>query len=187
MKVPSFYEGVAVALISSFVGSVLYFSLSSLFSDSFLIRLLISIIGFVYILYLLSRSQERIGKPIIIVLWPLLSLSLWLIWPPITLFVLLHIVAIWLIRSLYFYSSILSSLADLTLNLFSVAVAIWAAHHTGSIFLSIWCFFLVQALFVAIPDNLQHRSKMKQTKAEDRFHRAYKTAQSAIQKLSSNA
>lgn len=187
MKMPSFYEGIAVTFVSSFVGSVLYFSLSSLFADSFLIRLLISTIGFVYLIYLLIRSQARIGKVIVIVLWPLLSLSLWLIWPPITLFVLLHIAAIWLIRSLYFYSSVLSALADLALNLFSVSAAIWAAHHTGSIFLSIWCFFLIQALFVVIPDNIQYRSARKTPETEDRFHRAYKTAQSAVQKLSSNA
>ena len=186
MKMPSFYEGVTVAVISSFVGSVLYFSLSSLFADSFLIRLLISTIGFAYVIYLLSRSQERVGKLIIIVLWPLLSIYLWVIWPPITLFVLMHLTAVWLIRSLYFYSSVLSALADLALNLFSVAVAVWAAHHTGSIFLSIWCFFLIQALFVVIPDNLQSRSEKKQAETEDRFHQAYKTAQSAAQKLSSN-
>jgi hypothetical protein len=186
MKSSTLFEGIIVALISSFVGSVIYFALSSVFSDSFLIRLLISGLSFSYILYLLSRSKEHIGRVTVASIWSLGIISLWFIWPPITLFVLMHIVAIWLVRSLYFYSSLLSSLADLALNGFSVAAAFWAASHTGSLFLTIWCFFLTQALFVLIPTRIRKKASTTATSLqnEDKFQHAYRAAEAAVRKLS---
>lgn len=188
MKSSTLFEGIIVALISSFVGSVLYFSLSSIFSDSFLIRLLISGLSFGYILYLLSRSKERIGRITVIAVWSVSVMSLWFIWPPITLFILMHLVAIWLVRSLYFYSSLFSSLADLALNGFSVAAAFWAASHTGSLFLTIWCFFLTQALFVLIPTSISKEQNKTATpfQNEDQFQHAYRAAEAAVRKLSNS-
>ena len=188
MKSSSLFEGVFVALISSFIGSVVYFSLSSLFSDSFLIRLLISGLSFGYILYLLSRSKERTGRITVIAVWTISVISLWFIWPSITLFVLMHLIAIWLVRSLYFYSSLFSSIADLVLNGFSVAIAFWAAGHTGSLFLTIWCFFLTQALFVLIPTHIKKTisNTSPSLKNEDEFQHAYRAAEAAVRKLSTN-
>ena len=52
MKTATFLEGITVALISSFIGSVAYFALSLLFADSVVIRLIISGLSLAYILYL---------------------------------------------------------------------------------------------------------------------------------------
>ena len=111
----------------------------------------------------------------------------WLLEPPLALYVSVHVGQVWLIRSLYFYSSALSALADLGLNLASVAAAIWAATESGSPFLSIWCFFLVQALFVAIPVRMgENRHKRRHEHAyDDRFERAHRAAQGALRRLSS--
>lgn len=186
MKTVTLFEGVLVALICSFISSVAYVALSSIFSDSFLIRLLITGLSFAYILYLLSRSKERVGRFTFALVWTLIVTALWLFWPPFTVFLLTHLVMVWLLRSLYFYSSLFSSLADLALNGFSVATAFWAASHTGSLFLTIWCFFLTQALFVFIPGNLKHpisnRSSTLNNEAD--FQNAYRTAEAAIRKLS---
>ena len=184
MKTSTLFEGIIVALVGSFVGSVLYFALSSLFSDSFLIRLLISGLSFGYIVYLLSRSKERIGRITVITVWSVMVIALWLIWPPVTLFILMHLVAIWLVRSLYFYSSLFSSLADLALNGFSDAIALWAASHTGSLFLTIWCFFLTQALFILIPTGIKKTTSTISN--EDDFQHAYRAAETAVRKLSTN-
>ncbi len=188
MKSSSLFEGIIVALITSFVGSVIYFAFSSLFSDSVLIRLLTSGLSFGYILYLLSRSKDRVGRITVIAVWSFSVICLWFIWPPITLFILMHLIAIWLVRSLYFYSSLFSSLTDLALNGFSVAVAFWAASHTGSLFLTIWCFFLTQALFVLIPTGIKkseaHTAAPLKNRSE--FQTAYRAAEAAVRKLSTN-
>jgi len=187
MKQPTFFEGVAVALATSLLGSALYSVLSSAFPAGTVLRLLIAGIGLAYVLYLLSRSRERVGRVTVVVGWTLVTGVIWFIEPPLLPYVLVQLGFIWLTRSLYFYSSVLPALADFGLNGLSLASAIWAAGQTGSVFLSLWCFFLVQALFVAIPARLGRRNRGTPAgpENEDRFQRAHRTAEAAVRKLSS--
>ena len=69
----------------------------------------------------------------------------------------------------------------------ALAAGIWAATQTGSLFLSLWCFFLVQALFVAIPVNMNRKTApgSSQRDPEDRFQHAHRVAESALRRLSS--
>jgi len=188
MKQPTFPEGIAVALGTSLAGSVLYTALDTVFPGVPAVRLLIAGIGLVYIVYLLSRSPERVGRVTAAAAWLLLAGLLWFTQPPLLLYACLHLGAIWLIRSLYFYSSALSALADLGLNGLGLAAGIWAITRTGSVFLGIWCFFLVQALFVAIPKSVTRTPGTARDghMHEDRFQVAYHAAESAVRKLSSN-
>ena len=73
------------------------------------------------------------------------------------------------------------------LNGLALSGAIWAAVQSGSLFLSIWSFFLVQALFVGIPSSISRRpgSKAAGPDPEDRFQRAHRVAEAALRKLSS--
>ena len=66
-------------------------------------------------------------------------------------------------------------------------MAVWAATETGSPFLSIWSFFLVQALFVAIPVRVggNHREPQPEDHHDERFERAHRAAQAALRRLSS--
>lgn len=187
MKRPTFFEGVAVALAASAIGGVLFPVLGSVFSATSVLRLLIAGMGLAYVLYLLGRSRERVGRITAVVLWTLVAGVTWLMHPPLMLYVLVHVGLVWLIRSLYFYSSVISALADLGLNGLSLAAAIWAATQSGSLFLSVWCFFLVQALFVAIPTRINRKTKQRRTEQdnEDRFQHAHRAAEAAVRKLSS--
>jgi len=187
MKQPTFFEGVAVALAASLLGSALYNVFSSAFPADAVLRLLIAGIGLAYVLYLLSRSRERVGRVTVVAGWTLVTGVIWFIDPPLLPYVLVQLGFIWLTRSLYFYSSVLPALADLGLNGLGLSSAIWAAGQTGSVFLSLWCFFLVQALFVAIPTRLGRRNKRTPAgpEHEDRFQHAHRTAEAAVRKLSS--
>jgi hypothetical protein len=100
----------------------------------------------------------------------------------------MHLGIIWLIRSLNFYASALPALADLGLNGLGLAASIWAVTRTGSVFLGIWCFFLVQALFVVIPKSVRRTPGPTRIghMHEDRFQHAYHVAETAARKLSSN-
>ncbi len=187
MKTATFFEGIFVALVLSFISSVVLFTLSSFFPISILIRMIITGITFAYILYLLSRSKECVGRVTVVIVWFIGTTILWFAWPPITLFILGHLTAIWLVRSLYYYSNLLSALSDLALNYFSVAIAFVVAGHTNSMFLTLWCFFLIQALFVLIPKSLNKKSTTNSTtpfKNDDDFQHAYRAAETAVRTLS---
>jgi hypothetical protein len=188
MKQPTFFEGVTVAIVASVIGSGLYTVMISVFPGSAVSRLLIAVLGLGYVVYLLSRSRERIGRLTVSVAWFLAAGILWIIDLPLTPYLLIHIGLIWLIRSLYFYSGVIPALADLGINAVSLTAALWALSHSQSVLLSIWSFFLVQALFVFIPNRLRQSSGGWQSNRidEDRFQRAYQAAEAALRKLSSN-
>jgi len=186
MKRPEFLEGVVVAFSASAAGSVVFAALGAVLSGGLPLRLLIAGFGLCYVLYLLKRSRDRIGRITTLAAWAVLAGATWFVQPSLPAYLLVHVGALWLIRSLYFYRSVLSALADLWLNALSVIVAVWAVRQTGSVFLSIWCFFLVQALFVAIPPALQGKKRGPgEPEAEDRFQRAYRVAESALRNLTS--
>jgi len=187
MKTTTFFDGVLVALVTSLVGSASHYVLSSLFADNLVIRFLISSLTLAYILYLLNRSNEKTGRITVIATWSVITILTWLVWPPAPLFILINLAAIWLIRSLYFYSSLFSSLADLALTTISIVVAFWAASHTDSLFLSLWCFFLTQALFVLIPSSMKaSKPNTNATNHNADFQHAYQVAEAAVQKLSTH-
>jgi hypothetical protein len=56
------------------------------------------------------------------------------------------------------------------------------------VFLGIWCFFLVQALFVLIPRSIERKSRTVQPGhgGEDRFQHAYRVADAAVRKLTTH-
>ncbi len=186
MKRPGFFEGVGVAIVASAVGGVLFGVLTPLFAGGFVLRVLIAGLGFLYVLYLLRRSDERVGRITTLSIWTMAAVAIWLLGLSLPLYLLAHLGLIWLVRSLYFYSSLFSAFADLGLVVFGFAAAVWAALETGNLFLSFWCFFLVQALFVLIPGSLKRKvGKGASTlDADDRFLHAYRVAETALTKLS---
>ena len=102
------------------------------------------------------------------------------------IYLLVHVVMIWLVRALYFYSSLLAALADLGLNALAMAAVVWASLQSGSLMLAMWCFFLVQALFVMLPRNMEKsRNETLATGEVDPFDTARRNAQAALRKLSS--
>jgi hypothetical protein len=183
-KQPNFLEGVAVAIALSVLGSAFALVLTPLFGRSFIGYVLISGISFFYLIYLLARSRERVGRITTVALWMAVTGLVWLIGLPWFLLGVVQVGFIWLVRSLYFYSSVIAALTDLGLTATSVIVAYWAATHTGSLFLSIWTFFLMQALFVAIPKQWRTRRGDQQPLQDDAFQRAFCNAEVAVRKLS---
>lgn len=184
MKRPNFLEGVAVALIVSVVGSALAWGLAPLIGRNGAKLLLITGIGLVYLVYLLVRSEVRVGRITTVAIWIALTGLAWIAGMPLLLLLLLQLGFIWLVRSLYFYSSPLAGLLDLGLISVGSITALWAIFYTGSLFLGLWTFFLTQALFIAIPSSWRADSSSSQTTEKDSFARAYRSAEAAVRKLS---
>ena len=185
MKRPSFLEGVMVGATASIAGSALFATLTWLLFPANVLELIVTFISFAYIVYLLARSPEKTGRIVVLTAWSIIATLAWILSLPLPLFVLVHVALLWLIRSLYFYSSILSALIDLGLVGFGSSVAIWAGVYTGSLFLSIWCFFLIQALFVVIPTRMTRQSSIQHfhSEHEDAFECAHRSAEAALRKL----
>ena len=122
MKRPGFFEGVAVGLVGSLVGSVLSVAFALVFSTTTSLNLLIALLGLAYTVYLLSRSGERVGRLTTLILWFLAAGFVWFWSPGLPVYLLFHVVLVWLIRSLYFHASLLSALADLGLHLLAPSV-----------------------------------------------------------------
>ncbi|MDH3282707.1 MAG: hypothetical protein OEQ18_16505 [Gammaproteobacteria bacterium] len=187
MKRPTFLEGVWVALIASMFGAAVFTVPATLFAASGMHRLVIAGLGLAYVLYLLARSPERVGRVTVIAGWLVVAAVIWWLALPLLVYVMAHVGMIWLIRSLYFHASALSALADLGLNGLALAAALWAGIQTHSLWLGIWCFFLVQALFVAIPPHWRRLKpgQLPTPVAADHFESAHQVAESALRKFSS--
>jgi hypothetical protein len=187
MKPPSFFEGVALALALSLIGSLFYGAMILHLPAGGVPRLLIAGLSLAYLVYLLSRGRERIGRLTTLALWIAMAGGVWLWSPPLSLYVLAHVGAIWLVRSLYFQTGLASALADLALNGLALAAAVWALAHSRSLFLGLWCFFLAQALFVVIPGLIRPPGDDSHSRpdSEDRFQHAHRAAETALRRLSS--
>jgi hypothetical protein len=184
MKRPTFLEGVGVALVACVVGGTLYAILPYLFGWDSPLRALIAGLGFAYIVYLLNRSHARVGKVTVASFWLAGAVALWLVHPPFTVYLLLHVGAVWFVRCLYFYRGLIPAAIDLALTGFGLAAALWAAIETGSLLVVLWSFFLCQALFTEIPRNL--RPKRRQAAADAPFERAHRAGEAALRALSSS-
>lgn len=188
MKRPPFFEGVAVAAAASTAGAVLFGALTIAFTAGPVLRLLVAGISLAYVIYLLSRSGERVGRIAVVSLWMVTALAIWWLSPSFPAYLLLHVAVIWVVRSLYFHSSMFGSVADLGISVLALAAGISGGLYTGSVFLGLWCFFLTQALFVIIPVDFGPRGTRgaNTPAAHDRFEAAHRTAESALRKFSSS-
>lgn len=185
-RLPGFAEGAVLALILSASGAGLFVMFSPFFVPGFLLRALITGGGFCYMLYLLWRSQIRVGRVTTVIAWLVLSLATWLLSSAFSIFLLVHLGMLWLVRVFYFHDGVLSALLDLALSLAGLALAIAAGLHTDSIFVALWVFFLCQALFIYLPRRVGKTSSAKYAVdlSVERFEHAHRVALAAVHKLS---
>ena len=185
MNRPSFFHGVIVAALLGFFASAIVATLTPFVGLAAVIRLVMPALGLAYLLYLLSRSEAPVGRVTTLTLWGVLAAATWWIAPPLPVYFLIHVGAIWLVRSLYFYSGVMPALLDLGLSGLSVSATVWAISRSGSMFLATWCFFLVQALFTAIPPAIKKRRAVQRSAATDNetFDHAKRNADKALRQL----
>lgn len=184
---PSLFEGVGVALVAGITAAVIFPIMTTLFTPAAVLRLLIAGLSLAYLIYLLRRSRQKLGQLTVMAGWGLVAIVSWFFAPSLLSYAAIHLLMIWLVRSLYFYNSLLSALADLGLTGLALMAAIWGWFSSGSLFLVFWCLFLVQALFVTIPRHFAQPTKKASSASEpgqeDPFEKAHASAQQALRKL----
>jgi len=188
MKAPSLFEGIVVAIGASLSGGILTAMLPIITSEYNGIRVLLSVLALGYLLYLMKRSNERTGRVVMIAIWLTTTLGCLLLGASLTWFALIQVASVWIIRSLYFHTSILPALLDLALVVFGLVAAAWAILQTGSVMTAIWCFFLCQSLFVLIPalGSRRYTQDCSIPVEQDRFQSAHRVALEAVRKLSTH-
>jgi hypothetical protein len=180
---PSFGGSLVAGFVLAVCGAAVLASLGPLVGFPTALRLGVALVAFAYVLYLIGKSGERVGRVATLACWLVAALCLGLAGLPFAAYVLVHVGLIWLVRSLYYYSGVLPALADFALSLLGTAFAVWAAQRSGSAWLSFWCFFLAQSFHVLIPSALAGRAP-RDGVADDAFNRAQRTAEEAIRRLS---
>ncbi|HVJ31097.1 MAG TPA: hypothetical protein VNA66_12370 [Gammaproteobacteria bacterium] len=182
-RMPSLGLGLVAALILSACGAALLAALAPWLGPGVALRAVIALLGLAYVLYAIGRSGERVGRITTLVCWLVVASGAWLAGLPLVAYVLVHLGAVWLVRSLYYYSGLMPALADLGVTLLGAAFAVWAAQRADSAWLALWCFFLVQAFHVSIPASLARSSTP--AAPDDAFARAHRAAEAAVRRLSS--
>ncbi|MDH5324344.1 MAG: hypothetical protein OEZ68_04385 [Gammaproteobacteria bacterium] len=196
MNKPSFFEGVTVAFLGAIGSSAAMLVFVQLGTSPTLFILLLSTAAFAYIAYLLVRSGEKTGRVTVAAIFIGLCCLSWLWTPSVPVYAMIVLTLIWLIRSLYYYSSVLAALADMGLTGMSLVVGLWAWFNTESVFLASWSFLLTQALFVFIPSRIPNRAyknrahaaspSSEHTTVPDPFEHAYRCAETALRKLANH-
>lgn len=182
---PTFLGGAAIAFVFAATGAAMFAALTPWLASHLAIRGIAIALGGAYTLYLLSRSEERTGRIATVAAWCVATTLSIVFVSALPLLLICQVAVIWLIRSLYFHGSIVTALADLGIGALALACAIWAAKSSGSMFLSVWCFFLVQALFVALPTDIA--AKAQRDDGDDQpFKRAERSAAAAMRRIAAN-
>lgn len=183
MKRRGFWREAGVALALSIIGAVAYHALATVSATSVALRLVIAGLGILYAVLLLRGMRAHAGRLVAIAGWLALDVALFAFDSPLLLWLLAQVFAIWLLRCWCCYASLFAALADAALGLFALAAALVAAAYSHSVFLALWSFWLVQALFVLIPDALRPHVHAAPADDEDRFSQAQRTAEAALRRL----
>ena len=185
MKAPGIIDGVIVAIIISLGAGSASLLLGGFVAYASLFQLLLFAATLVYLVYLLKRSNARVGRVVVIAGWAFTSLACWLFEVPLFEQVLIQAGIVWLVRSLYFHASMFAAALDFGLVSAGLAASAWAMVNTGSLAGALWSFFLVQALFCWIPAFAHKRTEQIYSSQQDQstFQSAHRVALDAVRKL----
>lgn len=184
MSTAGFWRGAMVALLLSALGALAFKLLAPLAGVGSGLKLLTLALSGAYLLWLLTSHHARVGRFASMTAWLGATATLLLFDPALWTWLTATVVLVWLIRCLYAHTSLQAAMLDAGLNGVALAAAIATAMHTRSLFLTLWCFFLVQALYVLIPGPAAGSTHAP---ASDRFDTAERTAQGALRRLATRS
>lgn len=182
MKSISFPQGALFAFLLSGAVAIAYSLATPWYPPVFAIRLVLSVSALVYMAGLLVYSPKRQGRLSAFGIVAMLQVFVvyWVADPLVLLF--FQSCAISLLRSMFHYRRMVSCFVDLLMTMGSVLAALWCLQQSQSVFLTCWCFFLIQA---AIGPWITHVFSARETYQEldnAAFERAHRIAESALRR-----
>ncbi|ETW96287.1 MAG: hypothetical protein ETSY1_27230 [Candidatus Entotheonella factor] len=192
MRKTSLGHGILAACVLSGLSVPLMLGLQWIGGGS---AMLMAGLGLGYLAYLLAISPSRRGRLILGLGSAALLIGVCIVSPVSGMVGLLAVGLIWLMRSVLFYAGILPALWDGVLCILSVVCALGTVMATQSVWLTVWVFFLLQALFVYIPQRFapsphgpaRSRSQAESPSSSDAFARAHRAAEDALQAMAQRA
>jgi hypothetical protein len=181
-------QGILAACVLSAVSVPLLRGLQWLGGSS---AMFIVVLGLVYLAYLLAISPSRRGRFVLGLGSAVILLGAWIVSPVSVGVGALVVGLIWLVRSVLFYAGILPVLWDGGLCTLSAICALGTAVSTHRLWLAVWVFFLLQALFVYIPKRFawgrygtsSGRRQAESASQNEAFTRAHRAAEEALQAM----
>ena len=184
MSRPGYLGAAAVALCLSVIGSVVW-QLRLDYHLGLSFDVLLAGLSLAYTVYLVSSGSRRAGQLSATFLW-LPANAVILMWSPALMPTLVaYSLLIWITRVASHHRAALPALLDLCLCALALLSALWAVNNTGSLFLALWCFFLVHALYVLLPEHLSANQSLYH-QASDPFEQAFAVAEAAARRLSNS-
>ncbi len=188
----SLWHGILAACLLSAFSVPLMLGLQGFGGSS---TVFIVVLGTGYLAYLLAVSPSRRGRFVLGLGSAAILIGACVVSPAAVVTGTLAVGLIWLVRSVLFYAGILPALWDGVLCALSVVCAFGTAVSTNSLWLTVWVFFLLQALFIYIPQRFarsQHGPSGQRGQAEsssqgDAFARAHRVAEAALQAMAQRA
>ena len=88
---PSFGQSIGVGLVLSLSGAALLAVLGAFLGAGGALRAVIAMLGLAYVLYLVGKSGERVGRVTTIACWVVAAFAAWLAGLPLVAYVLVHV------------------------------------------------------------------------------------------------
>lgn len=186
MNRPTFVHLIAAGFAVSVIATAGFHALTLLFSAANVLQFLIAVTALYCLIQTIWASGEKTGLLTVIVCWLVASAIMISFDSTAGQLFAVQLFFIWLVRSLYVYSSFISSMVDLALCVITYGVVVWTVSYTGSVFLGFWCFFLTQAVVIAIPTSSTPLGFSNHDSAgldNARFEQAYRVAEKAVNQL----
>ncbi|WP_444995242.1 hypothetical protein [Aliikangiella sp. IMCC44359] len=184
MKTISLTQSIFIGLCLSIVGAVGFQTMSWVLPEGDVLQIILSTINFVYIAYLLFNSSHKTGRLSCLILYSTANIILLLAFISHEILLIFLCSSIWLARSIFFQKNLLASIIDALLILIGYSVALWTLSTTHSWFLTLWCFYLIQTLFIYIPQLTRIKKKQDNSLPDNQaFQIAYKNATNAIKRI----
>lgn len=175
--------GFAAAALSGFVISLVG---SGFFALGFS-TLLIPLLAALYLLWLLISHRQHRGASLVFVGWVILAAAIYGLGLNLMTSIFSCVLLAWIVRSVMRYRRLHGIAADAALSVAAIGVALSVAGYSHSVFLSIWSYFLVQALVFLMPEQKQRNGKRSNhdNSSMERFEKARASAQAALQQINS--
>jgi len=183
MNAPSFWRGAGIGLVLSGIGAIGYSAFAPMLGAGVVLRAVSVLIAAVLVAVQMGESGARIGRLVVALALVATASVLVLFDPPLSLWLVVLTMQVWLVRSLYRYRTLGSALLDAGLSAIALAAAIASARHSHSVFLALWSYCLVQALSALIGTAREETAAVP----EDDFGQAHRVAESALRRLAARA
>ncbi len=181
MSGPTFGGGVVFAALAAAGTATVLTALEGLWPADALLAAAGALAAGAYVLCVVARGRPGAGRVVMPLAWLGMTLVVATLSPGLVSWLAVQAFAISAVRTFVHHRGALAALLDFALSALALLAAVAAVRAGGGVLLSVWTFFLVQALYVFIPRRWTPRTATDDPVA--RFAAAHLRATRALERL----